>query len=182
MTTRQPLSPVTGLKRTSTLPPPPPRTVRRIAPTPDSSTRESSTTARGSAQPHHAAPDQGSPDQISGTADTVRAISLSLPLPLVKALKDRARTDRITHADVLMDAVTAQRSDLPTLLQEIKPQTHDDALFTRHHRNHTTPTYVALSLRMLSKNVTALDELTQHYAADSRSQLCAAALTGYLAA
>lgn len=180
MTSRRPLSPVTGLKRTSTLPPPPPRTARHAVPDPVTDTpQESSTTARGTAQSRRSAEDRWSAPRVSDTADTIRAISLSLPLPLVEALKDRARTERITHADVLMDAVTAQHRDLATLVKEAKPNTDNDALFIRRRRGNT-PTYVALSLRMLSKNVSALDELTQHHHADSRSQLCAAALTGYL--
>lgn len=179
MTTRQPLAPVIGLKRTSSLPPPPPR-ISRNAPEATESIIQASTTARTTARTESSANQQGSRAPRSTDADTIRAISLSLPLPLVKALKARARAERIAHAEVLMDAVISQRADLTKLIENTKPQTQADALFTRRPRTGGAPTYVALSLRMLSSNVTALDELTQRHNADSRSQFCAAALTGYL--
>lgn len=182
MTARQPLAPVTGLKRTSSLPPPPPRSRRRDQDANETTTNPS-TTARITAQPGAVAPvgqQEGGP-QRDPSVDTIRAISLSLPLPLVEALKSRARAERITHAEVLMDAVTAQQGNLTELIDNAKPHTQTDALFTRRQRQGGAPIYVALSLRMMSRNVSALDALTQQHDADSRSQLCAAALTGYLA-
>lgn len=179
MTTRHPLAPVTGLKRTSSLPPPPLR-ISRNDHNATELTEPDSTTARGTAQPDAIASQQVSNTSRRTDADTIRAISLSLPLALVKALKERARAERITHAEVLMDAVTSQRADLTELVENAKPRTQADPLFTRRPRLGNTTTYVALSLRMMSGNVTALDELTQRHNADSRSQFCAAALTGYL--
>lgn len=180
MTARQPLAPVSGLKRTSSLPPPPPRTTDQISHT-TTATTPPRATARTTPEPNAVASQQGSrTNPPSAHADTVRAISLSLPLILVDALKNRARAERVTHADVLMDAVTSRHEDLGALVEDAKPQTQSDALFTRRQRHCNPPTYVALSLRMLSSNVTALDDLTQRHNADSRSQLCAAALTGYL--
>lgn len=179
MTDRQPLAPVTGLKRTSSLPPPPPRTSHRDHRS-TASAASASTTARGTAQPDGTPSQQISKPLRSTGADMIRAISLSLPLPLVEALKERARVERITHAEVLMDAVSSQRGDLTELIDKAKPRAQTDALFTRRQRPGNTATYVALSLRMMSSNVAALDELTQRHNADSRSQFCAAALSGYL--
>lgn len=179
MTARQPLAPVTGLKRTSRLPAPPPRTKRPDSP--------DSPTAEPTASPTTASPDAGvqgkertTQQQRDADVDTIRAISLSLPLPLVEALKNRARAERITHAEVLMDAVTTQQPNLTELIADTKPHTQTDALFTRRQRQSKAPVYVALSLRMMAANVSALDVLTQQHNADSRSQFCAAALTGYL--
>lgn len=182
MTARQPLAPVTGLKRTSSLPPPPPRARPRDHDA-NEATTTSSTTARSTAQPVAVAPGrpQESGPQRDTSADTVRAISLSLPLPLVEALKSRARAERITHAEVLMDAVTAQHGNLTALIDNARPHTQTGTLFTRRQRQDNAPIYVALSLRMMARNVSALDALTQQHDADSRSQLCAVALTGYLA-
>lgn len=185
MTVRPPLAPVTGLSRTSNLPPPPPRTRATQNHDHDSDATASptpGTTARTTA-PLAAVGPGGRPEprpQPAHKADTVRAISLSLPLPLVEALKTRARADRITHAEVLMDAVTAQQDNLTELIENAKPHTQTGAIFTRHQRRGDAPTYVALSLRMMSGNVAALDDLTHQHNADSRSQLCSAALTHYL--
>lgn len=183
MTTRQPLGPVAGLKRTSSLPPPPPRTMPREYKADDiGPAMPARTTARGTAQPNAATNQHGHRSPLISTdADSVRAISLSLPLTLVNALKERARAERITHAEVLMDAVSSQQADLSVLVEDAKPRTHTDTLFTRRQRPGDNLTYVALSLRMMSSNVSTLDELTQQHNADSRSQFCAAALTGYLA-
>lgn len=179
MTDRQPLAPVAGLKRTSSLPPPPPRISHRDHKSTESAA-STSTTARGTSQPDAVASQQGSKTLRSTDAGMIRAISLSLPLPLAEALKERARVERITHAEVLMDAVSSQRGDLTELIDNAKPRAQTDALFTRRQRPGNAATYVALSLRMMSSNVAVLDELTQRHNADSRSQFCAVALTGYL--
>lgn len=182
MNDRTPLAPVTGLKRTTSLPPPPARqaasteTLARPATPPRTTTR--ATTASTTAQTSAAATKK----PRSAGADTIRPISLSLPLSLANALKSQARSSRRTHADVLMDAIVSKRDQLGDLIAQMRPHPTQDELFVRSTAAEPKEARVSLSMRMLSRNVAILDELVKEHGGDSRSQLCAAALASYLLA
>ena len=112
----------------------------------------------------------------------MRAVTLSLPAPLVTAIKDRARAERVSQPDVLMDALSATRDRLDVLLAPVTAPPISDGLFLRRQAQRTTTDPLAtLSLRLLAANLTAIDDLVIKHQAPSRSALCAAALRGYLA-
>lgn len=171
---RTPLAAAPGLARTAALPPPPPRRVQAAAePTEPPSARR--------AEP--AAPDtrRTAVRRPAHTGDVMRAVTLSLPASLVTQIKDRARAERVSQPDVLMDALSATHDRLDALLAPVTTPPTSDGLFLRRppHRTTTDP-MATLSLRLLTANLTAIDELVTKHQAPSRSALCAAALRGYL--
>ncbi|MEP9385558.1 hypothetical protein [Nocardioides sp. KR10-350] len=107
-------------------------------------------------------------------------MSASVPLTLAEAWRDRARRDRTSQVDVLLDALVAHQDDLGELVaaRGEKP-TVSDGLFDR------TPgtkgeRFVGVSLRIKSRNLDVIDQLADKHGAESRSQLIAAALSAYL--
>lgn len=111
----------------------------------------------------------------------MRPITLSLPAAIVSQVKDRARAERVTQPEVVMDALTANHDDLGDLLQEGRRQLESDGLFMRRPAGRGTAEPMAtLSMRMLARNVEAIDRLVQTHEAPSRSALCLAALRSYL--
>lgn len=172
MTTDRPqLPPVQGLKRTSTLPPPPKRRTTPIT---------APTTAVPTAPVKTAAPRKPVRRPRSEVADVTRAISVSIPLRLAEAFKVTARSSGRTHADLLMDAVVANRDELDALIDNVRPKAKRDELFLRAPARQVEEPHVSLSLRMLAPNLAALDALVEEHKAESRSQLCAAVLEAYL--
>lgn len=173
---RAPLAAAPGLARTAALPPPPPRRiqaaaeptellgVRRAEPTGPALDTTTTTAAR---RPAHVG---------------MRAVTLSLPASLVTQIKDRARAERVSQPDVLMDALSATHDRIDALLAPVTTPSTSDGLFLRRppQRSATDP-MATLSLRLLTANLTAIDELVIKHKAPSRSALCAAALRGYLA-
>lgn len=171
---RAPLAAAPGLARTAVLPPPPPRRVQAAAePTePPGGMR---------AEPAGPAPDTRTSARRPAHAG-MRAVTLSLPASLVTAIKDRARAERVSQPDVLMDALIATHDRLDDLLAPVTTPPTSDGLFLRRPPQRTTTDPMAtLSLRLLTANLTAIDELVIKHQAPSRSALCAAALRGYLA-
>lgn len=165
---RRPLQPVKGLSPTD-LPGPP---QRRRHP-------EGAASAIPVAAPSPAAALVGASSDAARLDTEVRAISLSLPIGLRQAVKAHARTHNITQADTVMDAVLHQYDRLSQLLAANATAGHD-ALFVRSRTtNHDEP-FASLSLRMHTRNVNTLDELTRIFGAASRSHLCAAALAAEL--
>jgi hypothetical protein len=169
---RTPLAAAPGLTRTAALPPPPPRRIQVAA---------EPTAPTDSRPPEPLGTKTLAGRAIHGDA-TMRAVTLSLPASLVTQIKDRARADRVSQPDVLMDALSATRDRLGDLLARATTPPTSDGLFLRRppHRTTTDP-MATLSLRLLATNLTAIDELVTKHKASSRSALCATALREYLA-
>ena len=82
-----------------------------------------------------------------------------------------------------MDAIVASQHRLPELLEASRTSKalHSDGLFMRRSTAQTRDEPLAtLSLRILSPNVNAIDDLVARVDAPSRSALCVAALQDYL--
>ena len=111
----------------------------------------------------------------------MRPITLSLPAAIVSQIKDRARAERVTQPEVVMDALIANHDDLGELLHETRGQLKSDGLFLRRPTGRGTAEPMAtLSMRMLARNVEAIDRLVRTHDAPSRSALCLTALRSYL--
>ena len=110
----------------------------------------------------------------------MQAITLSLPAALVVALKARAREDRATQPETLMDALSATQERLADLVAQAHTPVVSDGLFVRKQTRASSEPMATLSLRLLSGNVEAIDRLAASSGAPSRSALCAAALRAYL--
>jgi len=171
--TRSPLPAVQGLAlaRTASLPPPPPR---------PAAVAEPPTEAAG--DPHPERPAQAKLTRASESAQLIRNTTLSLPVAIVRQLKDRARADRTSQPEVIMDALSSVHHDLGKLLAEREQPVVSDGLFLRKSfRTASSEPLATLSLRMLSSNIDAIDELVSRHQAPSRSALCLVALKAYLA-
>lgn len=167
--TRSPLPAVQGLARTASLPPPPPRPAAVAEPP-----------SEAAADP--AQPAQAKPTRASESAQLIRNTTLSLPTAIVRQLKDRARADRTSQPEVIMDALSSVHHDLGKLLAEREQPVVSDGLFLRKSsRTGSSEPLATLSLRMLSSNIDAIDELVSLHQAPSRSALCLVALKAYLA-
>lgn len=179
---RPPLSPVEGLSRVARVPGPPPRPRPQASaamepsamiapqPTPNQDRRRSR-------------PVSSRPTKVSAGADTLRAISLSLPAELLQPLRDRAIADQAPQADIVLDALTATREQLPALLAKAadrKPADSQGDPFVRHRPRRPRSPLVNLSLRLLGRNVATIDEMVTVSGATSRSMLCSIALRAYL--
>ncbi len=179
MTARSPLSPVQGLARTVSIPPPParpsPATQGQETPAaPTTAGQESPASARRTTR-------TAGPTRKSDEAHTTRAVTLSLPASIVTRVKDRARADRVSQPDVLMDAVSAALDNLHHLLEGEERLPVSDGIFVRRPTRRSSPEPMAtLSLRLLARNVDVIDELVTRFDARSRSSLCAVALRNYL--
>lgn len=209
MSRREPMAPVTGLKK-PTLPAPRPRALAPVPepaqdtpdeqedaqPAPPASTpsagpaagptrtEDDSSTApsRQATRTRKSRAEKPSTAGRSATVDATKppAISVSVPLTLAEAWRDRARTDRTSQVDVLLDAIVAHQGELTELVAaRAEKPTVTDGLFDR------TPgakgeRYVGVSLRIKATNLDVIDRLTNKHGADSRSQLIAAALSAHL--
>lgn len=170
MTDRQPLQPVDGLGRTSRIMPPP----RRI-PTPEPTPGDSPAPGEYSPAPISRLP-------TSSDAEVMRSTTLSIPVRLVEQLRERATRDHVSQPEVLMDALSAKRDQLADLVAAANTHRNsEDELFVRNTPRTSTEPLTTLSLRMLSRNLDAIDQLVHASEASSRSQLCTIALRHYLA-
>lgn len=121
------------------------------------------------------------PRPVSSAATTTRNVTLSLPASLVAQIRQRARQDRASQPEVLLDALSATESELDALLADATPRPVSDGLFVRRTPRPVTPDPLStLSLRLLSTNLEAIDALVTKHGAASRSALCGAALRRYL--
>lgn len=169
--TRSPLPAVQGLARTASLPPPPPRPAAAAQPP-----------MEAVAEPRPAQLAQAMTARASESAQLIRNTTLSLPTAIVRQLKDRARADRTSQPEVIMDALSSVHHDLGKLLAEREQPVVSDGLFLRKSsRTGSSEPLATLSLRMLSSNIDAIDELVSLHQAPSRSALCLVALKAYLA-
>lgn len=181
---RAPLSAVAGLTRTASVPAPPPRRVQRVPRRADETgggevadlvPSEPTRTHRKSSVP--------TPRREDATAQTMRPVTLSLPASLVAQVKAKARAERITQPEVLLDALTAAGERLTALVSVAAVPPVSDGLFLRRPARRDLPEQAmgTLSMRLLAPNVAAIDALVDKHDAPSRSALCAAALRDYLA-
>lgn len=178
---RAPLAPVPGLSRTASISPPP---TRRVVPEhQDAAAADSVTQVIGkSGPPARPVKVTTTSVRMSDTAQTMRSVTLSLPSGVVRQIKDRARAERVSQPELVMDALIAARGRFDDLLAAERRPTVSDGLFLRRtsSRSNNDP-LATLSLRMLVSNVAAIDDLVQTHHAPSRSALCLAALKAYLA-
>lgn len=178
---RSRMRPVTGLRRTDSLPPPPPRP-QPTAPVPEAPPKA----AKSRQEPAESKPrrpaSRGQPGaaRASDRAEIIRPISISMPVSLVERFKAHARTTGTSHPDLLMDAVLAQRDRLGDLVAQARPEPPRDELFVRNIRRGGGELTHTLPLRMKSTNVDAIDKLVTEHGAENRSQLCTAALRAHL--
>ncbi len=203
MSRREPMSPIAGLKKPTDLPSPSarPRTLAPVpAPSPDpveeqpvdlaaspSPAKEASggaakaePSSKSAGRPRKSRTEKPTAAARSASADTMRPVSVSVPLTMAEAWRDRAKRDRTSQVDVLLDALVAHQDELTDLVaaRSEKP-TVSDGLFDR------TPgakgeRFVGVSLRIKAGNLEVIDQLADKHGADSRSQLVAAALSAYL--
>lgn len=181
MNERTPIAPVSALKRGASIPQPPPRRSRVTEPPVDNSSSEGRSSAAGKPPPRKAArTTRQTGASASAHRDQAKPISLSVPADLLTEFRRFAKRTEISYADLLMDAVAAHRDDLAELVTAAQSSLASDGLFVRE-TSASTGALSTLSLRMLAVNVAALDELAERCGAESRSQMCVAALTSYLA-
>ena len=203
MSRREPMSPIAGLKKPPDLPSPSarPRTLAPVpAPSPDpieeqpvdlaaspspakepsGDTAKAEPSSKSTGRPRKSRTEKATATARSASADTMRPVSVSVPLTMAEAWRDRAKRDRTSQVDVLLDALVAQQDELTDLVaaRSEKP-TVSDGLFDR------TPgakgeRFVGVSLRIKAGNLEVIDQLADKHGADSRSQLVAAALSAYL--
>lgn len=203
MSRREPMSPIAGLKKPTDLPSPSarPRTLAPVpAPSPDpieeqpvdlaaspspakepsGDTAKAEPSSKSTGRPRKSRTEKATATARSASADTMRPVSVSVPLTMAEAWRDRAKRDRTSQVDVLLDALVAQQDELTDLVaaRSEKP-TVSDGLFDR------TPgakgeRFVGVSLRIKAANLEVIDQLADKHGADSRSQLVAAALSAYL--
>lgn len=203
MSRREPMSPIAGLKKPTDLPSPSarPRTLAPVpAPSPDpveeqpvdvaaspapakeasDGTAKAEPSSKSAGRPRKSRTEKATAAARSASADTMRPVSVSVPLTMAEAWRDRAKRDRTSQVDVLLDALVAHQDELTDLVaaRSEKP-TVSDGLFDR------TPGakgewFVGVSLRIKAGNLEVIDQLADKHGADSRSQLVAAALSAYL--
>lgn len=165
MTDRPQLQPVPGLARSTKIVGPP----RRKPAEPDVPVAAPEPTKRRASSPAKSVPP---------SASGFKRVTLSLPVAVAEALRDRAASDKAAQADVLMDALEATRDSLPALLEE--GETHRrSGLFVRSAPRVNEP-LTTLSLRVLASNVQVIDQLVTALRAPSRSRMCTVALREYL--
>lgn len=194
------MEPVDGLKK-PTLPGPKPRP-RTLTPVPPPSTEpatEPTETSAGEsaegtvlepvAEPEKPKParskktraDKTTAPARSADADTMKPVSVSVPLTLAEAWRDRAKKDRTSQVDVLLDAIVAHQDELDALVAAAgqKP-TVNDGLFDRGPGSKGER-FVGVSLRIKSGNLDVIDRLADKHGAAKRSPFVAAVLAAYLA-
>ncbi|KQY49619.1 hypothetical protein ASD30_22800 [Nocardioides sp. Root140] len=197
------MSPIAGLKKPTDLPSPSarPRTLTPVpAPSPDpveeqpvdlaaspapakeafGDTAKAEPSSKSAGRPRKSRTEKATATARSASADTMRPVSVSVPLTMGEAWRDRAKRDRTSQVDVLLDALVAHQDELTDLVaaRSEKP-TVSDGLFDR------TPgakgeRFVGVSLRIKAGNLEVIDQLADKHGAESRSQLVAAALSAYL--
>lgn len=203
MTRREPMSPIAGLKKPTDLPSPSarPRTLAPVpTPSPDpveeqpvdlaaspspakeasGGTAKAEPSSKSAGRPRKSRTEKATATARSASADTMRPVSVSVPLTMAEAWRDRAKRDRTSQVDVLLDALVAHQDELTDLVAaRTEKPTVSDGLFDR------TPgakgeRFVGVSLRIKAGNLEVIDQLADKHGADSRSQLVAAALSAYL--
>lgn len=208
MSRRQPMEPVEGLKkpvlpgpspRPRTLTPVPPPTTEPaaepaetpadegaegpvLAPVTEKSERPVGETAKPKpARSRKARAEKPAALARSADADTMKPVSVSVPLTLAEAWRDRAKKDRTSQVDVLLDAIVAHQAELDDLVAAAaRKPTVNDGLFDRGPGSKGER-FVGVSLRIKSGNLDVIDRLADRHGAEKRSPFVAAVLAAYLA-
>ena len=102
-----------------------------------------------------------------------------LPFDLSEQLRDAAREQAKTHAEVIFDAIEAQLDELGALLHDSEPVTSGGGVFTRAEPRQAGPK-VQVSGQIRSDNLSVIDRLVEQHGAGSRSQLIEVALRAHL--
>ena len=117
---------------------------------------------------------------VSASADTMKPVSVSVPFTLAEAWRDRAKKDRASQVDVLLDAIVAHQGELDDLVAaSTEKPTVSDGLFDRGPGT-TGERYVGVSLRIKARNLEVIDRLAEKHGPVKRSPFVAAVLTAYL--
>ncbi len=182
---RQPALGLAKPSRVSSLPAPPRR------PRPVETTREEPKTQTGSPErngiadsPQPATSPPRPTQRRSRKADArpddqLVPVTLSLPVEICAAMRERVRRQDTTHADTLMDAISANVERLSPLVSALRRDDRSDGLFVRKAPREVEARST-LPFRMRAQNVAVIDRLVDEYGAESRSQLCRAALESFL--
>ena len=209
MSRREPMKPIEGLKKPADLPGPTqrPRTLTPVPASPAPATVEdtdvedndaptlapvedipaptdSEEPAAASAAPVRKPRQPKSVERkpkASAMAETMKSVSVSVPFTLAEAWRDRAKTDRTSQVDVLLDAIVANQSTLSAVVAAAAERpTVSDGLFDRG-KSGAGERFVGVSLRIKSGNLAVIDQLAKKHGQDKRSPFVAAVLAAYLA-
>ena len=93
-------------------------------------------------------------------------------------VRDLARRESLTNADVIFDAIEATHTDLPALLGTPEVPAAGGRLFARTERRPVGKK-VQISAVISDANLEAIDGIATKLGAESRSQLVETALTAY---
>lgn len=205
MSRREPMQPIEGLKKPTDLPRPSarPRTLATVPPPSpevadspgDEATEGAVLSPLKDSEPSEQPGDAEKPKANrskkprsekaaapvhSASADTMRPVSVSVPLTLGEAWRERAKRDRTSQVDVLLDAIVAHQGELDELVaaSSEKP-TVSDGLFDRGV-GAKGERFVGVSLRIKSGNLEVIDRLAEKHGPVKRSPFVAAVLTAYL--
>ena len=206
MSRREPMKKIEGLKKPTDLPSPTarPRTLATV-PTPpraepdaESPTIEAPSTpglkpvedipsaeqapdAKAESRPKKRAEKQSPPrPRASSKAETMKSVSVSVPFTVAEAWRDRAKNDRTSQVDVLLDAIVANRNRLSEVVAAASERpTVSDGLFDRG-TSSAGERFVGVSLRIKSTNLTVIDNLADRHGPVKRSPFVAAVLSAYL--
>lgn len=102
-----------------------------------------------------------------------------LPIEVSDRLRDVARRQNKTNADVIFDAIEAALPELPSLLAQPSSQ-RDGGVFDRRVMKPVGQK-VQISAVISGRNLAVIDQMVADHGADSRSQLVEASLNVYLA-
>jgi len=102
-----------------------------------------------------------------------------LPFDLSERLRDAAREQAKTHAEVIFDAIEAQLDQLGALLHDAEPVPSAVGVFSRAEPRQAGPK-VQVSGQIRSDNLRVIDRLVEQHGAGSRSQLIEVALRAHL--
>lgn len=116
------------------------------------------------------------PTKASDRAVVTRNVALSVDLPIREAVRDTARSRRITQAEILYSAIEDYVESGTHMQQPIQ-----GSLFTRSSApTRTDAPRVVMTVRMTSINLGIIDTLTEDSGHPNRSSLVEAALRRYL--
>lgn len=101
-----------------------------------------------------------------------------VPLEVSEQVRDMARREDLTNADVIFDAIEASQEDLPRLLAAPVVPAGNDRLFARAERRPVGKK-VQISAVISPSNLAAIDGLVTKLGADSRSHLVEVALSAF---
>ena len=102
-----------------------------------------------------------------------------LPFDLSERLRDAAREQAKTHAEVIFDAIEARLDELGALLHDAERVPSGVGVFTRAEPKMAGPK-VQVSGQIRSDNLSVIDRLVEQHGAGSRSQLIEVALRAHL--